>query len=319
MNSVSSAGFNTPPMPDFSSTFPAPFPVSPHADHVEQQALQWLGEFPLLIPSETLRTLSNITGQGVARTFPTADRDSLVLCANLFLWLTAFDDVHGEATAARDPGRLVDHVSELTCVLAGDSAPNTESPFATALRDLLMRFRARATACQYLRLTSRLRDSLFGIIWEAHHLAEPERVTLAAYRAMRPHTVFARTIMATAEIALNYELPDEQRALIPVQELEIALANLAGWINDLVSYQREAARSPAKPLSLPTLLQARHNWTIEQAFAQICRMCEDQAVLARSRINELTSGTVNTLVVHAHAMEDIAHSFVWHTGHARYR
>ena len=306
-------------MPDFSSTFPGPFPVSPHAVHVEQQALRWLGEFPLLTSSDALRALCNITGPGVARTFPAADRDSLVLCAHLFLWLTAFDDVHGEATASRDPGRLVDHVVELTCVLAGDDAPNAESPFAAALRDLLARFRARATVSQYLRLTGRLRDNLLGIVWEAHHLAEPERVTLAAYCAMRPHTVFVRTIMATAEIALNYELPDRERALAPVRDLETALAHLAGWINDLVSYEREATRSPAQPLSLPTLLRMRHSWSTEQAFAEVCRMCEEQAGVIRARITELTSGTGNALMVHARALETIAHSFIWHTGHARYR
>ncbi|MGW1158921.1 terpene synthase family protein [Streptomyces sp. NPDC002519] len=307
------------PMPDLASSFPGPFPTSPHADHVEQQALRWLGEFPLLAPSDALRTLCNITGQGVARTFPTAGQDSLVLCAQLFLWLTAFDDVHGEAAAARDPALLVDHVGELTLVLADGDVPAAPGPFAAALQDLLARFRAVATPAQYLRLTGHLRDNLFGIVWEAHHLIAPEQVTVREYCAMRPYTVFVRTIMATAEIVLGYELSDEQRSSAPVRQLEAAVANLAGWINDLVSYRREATRMGMNPLSLPTLLMAEHGLDLRKAVQAASRMCEKQAAIARSRINELTPGPTSTLAVHARAMENIAHSFVWHTAHARYR
>ncbi len=319
MNSADSMGLSDLPMPDLDSAFPGPFPTSPHADHVEQQALRWLGEFPLLAPSDALRTLCNITGQGVARTFPAAGRDSLVLCAHLFLWLTAFDDVHGEAAAVRDTALLVDHVSELTIVLADGDVPATASPFAAALQDLLARFRAGATPAQYLRLAGHLRDNLFGIVWEAHHLVSPEQVTVREYCAMRPYTVFVRTIMAAAEIVLGYELSDEQRSLAPVRQLEKAVANLGGWINDLASYRREAARMGMNPLSLPTLLMAEHSLGLQKAVQVTSRMCEEQAAVARSRINELTAGTTSTLAVHARALENIAHSYVWHTGHARYR
>jgi hypothetical protein len=48
-------------------------------------------------------------------------------------------------------------------------------------------------------------------------------------------------------------------------------------------------------------------------------MCEEQAGTVQARITELTSGTEDTLAVHARALEHIARSFIWHTGHARYR
>jgi hypothetical protein len=317
VNIAGRTGFR--PMPDLRSTFPGPFPASPHAEYIEQQARSWLHEFPLIDSPHALRTLCNITGQGVARTFPAADRDSLSLCAHLFLWLTAFDDTHGESTAARDPARLVRQISEFVHLLAGDDPPGKTSLFGTALRDLLARFRSRATPAQYLRLTAHLRDNLFGILWEAHHLDDPDRVTVPDYCAMRPHTVFVRTIMATAEVALRYELPEEMRSSAAVRELETAVANLAGWINDLASYERETPRHGPKPLSLPTLLMKHHRCGVQEAFSLASLMCEDQAVTARTCIIELTGDGSIPLIDHARAMESVVSSYVWHIDHSRYQ
>ena len=307
------------PMPDLRSTFPGPFPASPHAEQAEQQLLGWLGEFPLLPPSDALRALCNITGHGVARTLPAADREGLVLCAQLFVWLTAFDDVHGEAAAAHDPAPLVSRGGELMRVLSDDGTPVPENAFAQALADLLPRFRQLATPTEYLRLTGHLRDNLLGIVWEAHHFAAPDRISVAEYCAMRPYTVFVRTIMAAAETVLPYRLTEEERSSGPVKELETAVSDLAGWINDLASYAREAGRDRSAPLSLPTLLMRQKSCDLAEAFALTSRMCEEQAAVARSRITELTGSGEGALVDHARAVEAVANSFVWHIDHTRYR
>ncbi|MCT2546626.1 terpene synthase family protein [Streptomyces atratus] len=307
------------PMPDLRGSFPGPFAVSPYADAVEEQTARWLGTFPLTGSPGAAKALCNITAQGVARVLPTADRDGVVLCAGLFVWLTAFDDVHGETEGGRDTARLVRRTARCVQLLAGHDGPAAgDDPCTAALQDLLQRFRARATPTQYLRLTAHLRDSLFGILWEAHHLGEPGRITLDDYCAMRPHTVFVRTVMATAEIMLGYELTEDQRALPAVRELERAVADLAGWINDLASYAKETDRGGPDPLSLPTLLVLHRGYSLEEAFRVASRMCEDQASAARLRITELTAGGENPLMAHAHAVEGVAASYVWHIGHARY-
>lgn len=318
MNPAANAGSSALPMPDFSDTFPGPFPVSPHAGRTEQHLLQWLHQFPFLPPSATLRSLCNITGQGIARTLPTAGPDDLTLCAALFLWLTAFDDTHGESAAARDLTLLVDHIAELTLVLADSpTVPSASAdPFAAALQDLLARFRTRATPAQYLRLTGHLRDNLTGLVWEAHQLAVQKRVSVPTYCEMRPCTVFVRTIVAATEIALKYELSDEQRSSQPVRDLDQATANLAGWINDLASYTRESAHT--KPLSLPTLLMAEHGYSTQEAFHRISSLCEQQAEIARSRITLLSASETGPLRAHAEAVGHIAHSFMWHVDHSRY-
>ncbi|MFE7444046.1 terpene synthase family protein [Streptomyces chartreusis] len=309
----------TRPQPDFASTFAGPFPAGPHTEHTERRLLGWLEEHPLLPSARTRGTLVNITSHGASRTFPTADAEALALFAELLLWLTAFDDVHGEVNAACDPASLVDRTSELMLVLADDNPLPAVNPFPAALRDLLTRFRARTSPAAYLRLTASLRDTLMALMWEAHHVTQPEKVPLTAYLAMRPHTVFVKTIMVAAEIVLDYELTDAQRALEPIRRTETAVANLAGWINDLASYERELARGPAQPLSLPTLLKVRHGGTIEDAFARVSRMCEKEAAMTRQGITHLTCDPPNTLTAHARALEGIVCSFIWHTGHARYR
>lgn len=308
------------PMPDLRGSFPGPFPTSPHAEDIERQAVQWLRAFPLISSQKALSALCDITGHGMARTFPTADRDGLFLCADLLLWLTAFDDAHGEAAGARDPARLVRQISECVHLLAGhDEPPGGTSVFGAALRDLLARFRERATPTQYLRLTAHLRDNLFGILWEAHHLDRPDHVTVRDYRAMRPHTVFVRTVMATAEVALGYELPERQRSSAAVRELETAVADLAGWINDLASYAKETAHDGPSPLCLPTLLMRQHGCDLEEAFRLASRMCEERAAVAAVRITELTAHGKGPLTEHARAVKSVASSYVWHIDHSRYR
>lgn len=320
MSHTRSPDAGTLPMPDLRGSFPGPFATSPYADAIEEQTAHWLGTFPLVGSPGEAKALCNITAQGVARLLPTADRDGVILCADLFLWLTAFDDVHGEAEGGRDTARLVRRISHCVHVLAGHDEPAADDDAGiTALRELLHRFRERATPTQYLRLTAHLRDNLFGILWEAHHLDRPDQVTLSDYYAMRPHTVFVRTVMTTAEVVLGYELTEDQRTSAAVRELEKAVAHLAGWINDLASYVKETDRGGRTPLSLPTLLIRHRECDLEGAFGLASRMCEDQASTARLRLTELAATGKNALADHAHAMEAVAASYVWHIGHARYR
>ncbi|MFJ7497641.1 terpene synthase family protein [Streptomyces sp. NPDC097727] len=310
---------HTLPMPDLQSSFPGPFTTSPHADAAEEHTTRWLQTFPLTSSPRETKTLCNITAHGIAHALPTADQDSIFLCADLFLWLTAFDDTHGETEGSRDTARLTRRISHCIPHLADHHEPATDNdPYTAALHDLLHRFRERTTPTQYLRLTAHLRDNLFGILWEAQHLNKPDQVTLDNYYAMRPHTVFVRTIMTTAQIALNYELTDNQQASPTVRKLEKAVANLAGWINDLASYTKETQHGNPPPLSLPTLLIQHHKHNLEEAFHLASRMCEHQATTARLHITELTTNTNTTLTKHAHTIETITASYTWHIKHTRY-
>lgn len=307
------------PMPDLRDSFPGPFPISTHADDIERHATEWLGTFPLVASPRRLGALANITGHGMARTFPTAERDELFLCADLFLWLTAFDDTYGESAGARDPARLVRVIAECVHLLAGqDEPPGGASDFGAALGELLARYARRATPTQYSRLTAHLRDNLLGIVWEAHHIGRPGHITLADYRAMRPHTVFVRTLMVTAGIALGYELTERERSLDSVRELQSAVADLAGWINDLASYAKETAHDGPTTLNLPSLLMREHGCDLAEAFRLASRMCEERAAVAAARIAELADGD-GPLSVHARALGSIASSYVWHIDHARYQ
>ncbi|MHC3394789.1 terpene synthase family protein, partial [Streptomyces lavendulocolor] len=298
--------------------FPGPFPTSPHAVTADRHLRRWAAERNLPVPADELRTLCGITSQGIVRALPTADLDSLLLAAELFLWLVAFDDIHGETTAAADPAALAGHIDELTCVLAGDTPTAPTGPFTTALRDLLDRIRERAAPSQYLGLTGHLRGNLVGLLWEAQYLTDPSRVSLHTYRTMRPLTVFARTITAITPIALSYKLPDRQGTADLVDRLESSVARLAGWVNDLASYPREASRSPVPPLSLPTLLMHERHLQLPEAFTTAARMCEEQAVLTRTLIDELSVTGSSPLTLHAQALKHIVHAFIWHIDHDRY-
>ncbi|WP_405010058.1 hypothetical protein [Kitasatospora sp. NBC_01539] len=319
MTTTDRPGTTALPMPDLSGTFPGPFPTSPHADRIAEHVGRWLHRFPLLGPSDARHTLCDIVAHGVARTFPTAEPDGLFLCADLFLWLTAFDDTFGEATAAGSPARLVRRIQTCVHLLADGGPPDGADPFDEALQDLLVRLRTRATAAQYLRVTGCLRDVLFGMLWEAHHLAEPHHVTVRDYRAVRPHTVFVRTLVAMAEVVLRYELPDEARNSPAVRQPESAVADLAGVLNDLASYARESARGVPDSLNLVPLITREQHCDIPGAYAAASRLGEEYAATARHGIAALMTGDSAPLARHARALESIACSYAWHIDHARYR
>ncbi|GAA2784237.1 hypothetical protein GCM10010441_06450 [Kitasatospora paracochleata] len=318
MTTTDRTGVATLPMPDVSRTFPGPFPTSPHADRIQAHLGQWLHRFPLLGPPDARRTLCDIVAHGVARTFPTAEPDGLVLCADLFLWLTAFDDTYGEATAAGSPARLVRRIQGFVHLLADGEPPGDAGPFDEALHDLLTRLRTRATAAQYLRVTGCLRDVLFGMLWEAHHLAEPDHVRMHDYLAVRPHTVLVRTLIAVAEVALRYELPDEARNSPAVRQPESAVADLAGLLNDLGSYARESAKGVPNSLNLISLITRAESCDIPTAYAAASRLGEEHAATARHGIGRLATSDSAPLQQHAEALESIACSYIWHIDHARY-
>ncbi|MEV8099094.1 hypothetical protein [Kitasatospora sp. NPDC085879] len=319
MTTTDRTGIAALPMPDLSRTFPGPFPASPHADHIQAHVGQWLQRFPLIGPHDARRTLCDIVAHGVARTFPTAGPDGLFLCADLFLWLTAFDDTYGEATAAGSPAPLVRRIQGCVHLLADGEPPGDTDPFDEALQDLLVRLRTRATTAQYLRVTGYLRDVLFGILWEAHHLTEPDHVRMQDYRTMRPHTVLARTLIAVAEVVLRYELPEEARNSQAVRQAESAVADLAGVLNDLGSYARESAKGIPNSLNLISLIRREQNCDIPTAYAAASLLGEERAATARHGIGELTASNSAPLAQHAGALESIACSYIWHIDHARYR
>ncbi|MCF3965245.1 terpene synthase family protein, partial [Streptomyces fuscigenes] len=313
-------------LPDLSAAFPGPFPVSPHAADVAGHLEQWLGKHPLIESERARAALCDITGHGVARTFPGADPAGLELTGDLLLWLTAFDDAHGEAAGARDPAALVRRVADAVHVLDGRRPPFEADVFGTALADVVGRLRERAAPERFLRVAVAVRDSLYGLVWEAHELAAGGRVSVARYRAMRPDTVFVRTVASLAEPVLGYELPPAERESEAVRDLESAVSGLAGSINDLASYQREKVRAGgAEPFSLPTLLAAEEGCGSEEAFAGVAALCEADAARARRRIAQLTQpdpgrpAAVNAArAAHARAWEGVAASYVWHIGHGRY-
>ncbi|MCU7820174.1 terpene synthase family protein [Kitasatospora sp. DSM 101779] len=319
MTTTDQAGIAALPMPDLSRTFPGPFPTSPHAEDIQAHLGQWLDRFPLLSRPEARHILCDIVAHGVARTFPTAEADGLFLCADLFLWLTAFDDTYGEAAAAGSPARLARRIQGCVHLLGGGEVPGDAGAFDEALHDLLVRLRTRATAAQYLRITGCLRDALFGILWEAHQLADPGHVSMQDYRMMRPHTVLVRTLIAATEVVLRYELPEEARRSRAVQQLEAAVADLAGVLNDLGSYARESAKGVPDSLNLISLLTRDQHCDIPTAYAAASRLGEEHATTARRGIHALAAGDSAVLAQHARALESIACSYVWHIGHARYK
>ncbi|WP_165975673.1 terpene synthase family protein [Actinomadura rubrisoli] len=308
--------------PDFWKRFPSA--VNVHARSAEAHTRAWRDNHGLAQDAaERDRLNRSWIGRSVAKCYPHAPRELLYLAGDTFMWLTAFDDVHAEATAHADPARLARILAQLTDVLdkAGygqkDGEGNPAHGFPDALADLTIRARSLLPRDSFTRLLSALRGCGLALLWEAHVPWGENDVPLNEYLAMRRHTVFA-TVM-TAFIPR----PDAMHPIPDAHRLETSVHNLVGMVNDFCSFRYEqgtstSAPTATNPLSLPHLLMREKNCTPGEALASLVQMCNEEADIAHRLIARLTRQDNEELRDWADAMAQLVAATDWHVSVTRW-
>ncbi len=273
-------------VPDFWGLFPSR--ISPLAGEVESGTRVWLDGWRLVEeagPGERLK--ASKVGRLVALAYPDAPADLLRWAADLFAWLTAFDDVHVEAPGVTT-AELGPHMASFVGVLETGTAPGAApTPFPAALAELLDRARELLTPLQEERVRARLGKVFVAMLWE---ITTRERtVSTAEYETMRPHTFFSAVGAALVEPCAGLDLSHGVRADPGVRRLTQALATLWERTNDLYSFAYEQRALGSVPRTLPWLIAQERGLPLDAAFAEAGRWCEEEAVLAHRLIGELSA------------------------------
>jgi Terpene synthase family 2, C-terminal metal binding len=241
-------------LPPLACPFPAQ--VSPHAAAVERHVVDWAQCFMLLPDqAEADRFRQARVGRLAARTSPDSDLALLELLADWQMWLFIFDDRYcDESVTGAHPERLARIITPFLSVLenAGGRRAGT-SKLTVALADIMQRLSVRATDTQVFRFISAVRGYFLAQFWESAHRVDDKPAALAEYQVMRRHGGAVPTCVALIDVAGGFELPSGEFGRRDVRELTDIAVNVTCWANDVLSYQKESARSLTVH-SLPAVL-----------------------------------------------------------------
>jgi hypothetical protein len=275
------------PVPELSCPFGAE--ISPHADEIDRQVVDWACRFQLPgDEAERDRLARTKVGRLAARTTPRGGPAALELLADWQMWLFLFDDrFSDESMTGADLIRLSQLVTAFTLVLDNPDEPAYRGgPFSTALGDVIDRLMTIATASQAFRFITAVRGYFLAQFWEAAHRAEDFPAGLAEYAAMRRHSGAVPTCLALIDVAGGFELAGADFWRPEVRELSDIAVNVTCWANDILSFPKEAERS-VKVHSLPAVLATERRLELTEALAAAAAMhdAEVQRYLgAESRI-----------------------------------
>ncbi|MGP3690257.1 terpene synthase family protein [Streptomyces sp. IBSNAI002] len=288
------------PMPMPTAWHLFPHRINPLAQAADDHTRAWIHHYRLTEdPAARERLVRTCMGIGAAGSFPDAGRDLLELVTDLFIWLTAVDDVHVEGP---DGGiaRLTEQITVFMRVLDG-GGPTTGTGCVPALADLVRRTHATLTPGQRARLTAALHSAFLGWIWDMSLHDRP--VGLAEYNTMRPHTVSAVIATTLIEPGIGIDLPDSVRESPGIRQLTRSTTLLTGWANDLYSfaYEHGTEADADAPRSLPTVLAHEYGLALPDAFAAAAAMWDEEAVRMHRRVTRLRSSSAPGVAAYATA------------------
>lgn len=281
---------------------------NPLGDQAEAHVRGWLDRYRLVEdPDDLERLRTSPFGEAVAWSYPDADSEVLELAADLLLWLVSFDDTQVEkagSPAAETASRIAGFVGVLEHGESDDGTGHT-----AALADLVGRARTLLTPGQAARLLAAVHTTALALLWQT--VVSGERLRLAEYRAMRPHSSLATPLVALIEPAAGLDLPDVVREDPDVRRVAHAARTLVGWTNDLYSFAYEYDRTGEPPRALPTLLAERNQCSLLMAFAEAVRMCEDEARTAHALLVKLAESGTPQVAAYSQAVRDTIASNEW--------
>ncbi|SED04836.1 2-methylisoborneol synthase [Streptomyces sp. 3213] len=253
-----------------------PFPVTYDeraADRADAEITAWALGLDLF-PGQRSELDGYRFGTFAALTHPDAvDHDHLMLAARNITALFAADDHYCDegvegVRLAMSASRLA---ASLTALENGPRLPDCPSvegfvsndPVARALRETAEHITRLGTAAHVGRLRHETTATFLAMAAEnawriAGHVPDP-----AEYLAHRKYNG-AMACLVLIDVVGGYELPVRDWEEPGVRSLSLAASLMIMLVNDLYSVAKESADIGSH--SLPTVLSARHGWTLERSM-----------------------------------------------------
>lgn len=197
-------------------------------------------------------------------------RPELIDTINCYnVWAFALDD-KVEAPRLRD--NLPDLTALLSTLVRICDSPSTwtpgSDPFIDAWQDIVLQMRGIATPTQMRRFSDGFQRWMFFYGVEAAHQARNDIPDLSTYLELRAGTTGIQNYISEGEMALNVELPSEERDQYAVRAACEAATLTAALDNDRYSFAK-SLRAKEHNVDLFKVLQhADPDMTFEEALAE---------------------------------------------------
>lgn len=216
--------------------------LNPAVADADAQSKAWATRMGLLASPTTARRIEAARiAEFIARIYPDATLDALVLATEMNVWLFAHDDACDHEALGRSPAALRALHGELVAIVAGAAPANSSSELGRALADLVPRIRAITSAACERRFVDAVTEYLEACAAEACNRALDRVPGMSEYVRMRRHTGTARIAFALLGPCEDIALSDAVWEHPAVQALVDACNDALCWANDLLSWDRERA------------------------------------------------------------------------------
>jgi hypothetical protein len=258
-------------MPKISqSFFSCPFPVqiSPDAPLAREADARWQREFGLIRSDErAVQVDAWRTDLLMARTYPLARGNDLVLATNFCNYFFNFDDQF-DGTLGLYPDQSRQAVQPLVEMVARQAGENVvtaaeESPAISGFRNLWQQLSAPMSWRWQDRFAEQLTSYLRMYAWEAANRAASRVPDWDTYRLARRPTSAVGLFLILAERVQREETPPEIWYAPEFLEMfRIAIDHVA-WTNDVIALERESSRHDVHNIVFS--LQKSHDWSQDRA------------------------------------------------------
>lgn len=300
-----------------SLTCPFPTAISPLHDELRQRSEDWAPGNGVVPGQDGLRWLRSARfGTLAASLCPEFDRDRLTDVVDWLVWLFAFDDKYCEHAGHLAGVRsMTDTLTRFLRVMSGGAEPSDDA-FEQALVDIWQRTAERATPIQLERLHGAFSTYFFSLIWEANHSAST--VTLADYVFMRPETAGVTPWLLLVEIIGGTRPDPEVMAGPEMRTLHEHAAHVINWMNDIVSFQREAAVD-ADALNLVIVIGAERGLDPQKALDLAAAMHAEEVGRYQRAESVVLVGASEPVRAYVRSLGFVISGFyTWFMGSGRY-
>ncbi|MFJ6770692.1 terpene synthase family protein [Kitasatospora sp. NPDC091257] len=287
------------------------------SDPVPEALLRWARREGLVADARQERRLAAMRLEVLAgRALPDGGAAEVLLTAQwavFICWVDDRIDRHGLGSVA---GELEAFTAPLRRVLGSEAGPFPQAGgvHTAALAGLWGRTATGMPAGWRARFTADYTDFLDASEQEATLRRLGVRLPLADYIDLRRRTITLLPLLDVLEATGHALLPQDPRIDARVADLREALADIAGWVNDLASGgEDEAARQD----NLVTAIARQHRCPVPKARAQAAAMVEDRQSGFRStaRLLRTTRGLTPEQAHRLHRYVDLVERFLSATVH----
>ncbi|MFF1796480.1 terpene synthase family protein [Kitasatospora sp. NPDC058263] len=280
--------------------------------------LHWARENGLVATSRDEQRLAAMRIDVLARhALPQGDAADVELTARWAVFICWLDDQIDRRGLGSAPGELERFAAPLREVLAreaGAKVTEAAAPHERALAQLWERTAAGMPDRWRRRFAADYGDFLDACEEETALRRSGERLTPAAYVGLRRRTITLLPMLNVLERTGHATLVEDPRVDAQLRDLRLALADVAGWANDLASHPADTA---AAQDSLVSLLALHHGCTTAEATVRTAEMIGQRRAEFRASAELLRTKSVlpEPLLHELRAYVDLVETFMGATLH----